>query len=81
MAITLEQLDAVSPQPPPTPAKVDIVPLVIADLEKKAILGLEKYGTPLQANNGRNALIDLYQELLDACCYIRQYLKEQENEQ
>ena len=26
----------------------------------------------------RDALIDLYQELLDGVCYLRQYLEEQE---
>lgn len=30
----------------------------------------------LQANNGRDPLIDLYQELMDAIVYARQYLEE-----
>lgn len=35
-----------------------------------------KYGTPLQANNGRNPLIDAYQEALDLCVYLRQEIEE-----
>lgn len=42
---------------------------VINDLIEKAMDGKEKYGTFLTTNNGRSALIDLYQELLDATLY------------
>jgi len=55
---------------------------VMADIEDRASLGCEKYGTYLQTFNGRDALIDLYQEMLDAVQYLRQridedYLKEE----
>jgi hypothetical protein len=40
----------------------------LARLEK----GLQTYGTPLQPFNGRNALLDLYEEVLDACQYSKQ---------
>lgn len=33
--------------------------------------GREKYGTDLQASNGRDHLVDAYQEALDLCCYLR----------
>lgn len=39
-------------------------------------VGRERYGTPLQAFNGRDAMVDLYQELLDAAVYARQVLAE-----
>jgi hypothetical protein len=32
---------------------------------------------PLQAHNGRNALIDAYQEALDLVVYLRQAIEEQ----
>ena len=38
-------------------------------LEVKAL----GYGTPLKTNNGRNSLVDTYQELLDAIPYMDQY--------
>lgn len=65
------------PQPPPTTGGKEIYALVMADVLSRAIAGREKYGTFLQAHNGRSALVDLYQELLDACMYIRQLLEEE----
>jgi hypothetical protein len=49
---------------------------VADDLEGRKQFGLAKYGTTLQAHNGRDALLDLYDELLDAVCYARQRLIE-----
>ncbi len=42
------------------------------DLFERAEMGQEKYGTYLRVNNGRVALVDLYQELLDAVMYSGQ---------
>lgn len=53
-----------------------IVDLVIADMAEKSERGKAKYGTYLQAHNGRDPLVDCYQELLDACQYMRQVLYE-----
>lgn len=44
---------------------------VIADLEARKQIGLKSYGTLLQPHNGRDMLQDLYEELLDACCYVK----------
>jgi hypothetical protein len=51
--------------------------LVAADLQKRKELGTQRYGTPLQAHNNRNALQDAYEEALDLCVYLRQALEEQ----
>ena len=53
-----------------------IVDLVVEDLEARKRLGIAKYGVPLQAFNGRSALIDAYEEVLDLACYLRQLLEE-----
>ncbi len=45
---------------------------VIADIEARKEIGLKRYGTLLQAFNGRDALLDAYQEALDLCQYLRQ---------
>ena len=45
--------------------------LVIADLEDRLVFGLEKYGTLLQHDNGRDHLVDAYQEVLDLAVYLR----------
>lgn len=52
---------------------------VIADLEKRKEIGLASYGTLLYTNNGRDMLNDLYEELLDACCYIAGVIKERDS--
>ena len=64
------------PQPPPIPSTGDIQKLVIDDMEKRREFGVRKYGTPLQANNGRDALMDAYQEALDLVVYLRQLIEE-----
>lgn len=48
-----------------------------ADIQARKQVGLERYGTLLQAFNGRDALLDAYQEALDLCVYLRQVLEEQ----
>lgn len=58
--------------------KQDVTPLLIADLEARAAVGLKKYGRPLQTHNGRNALLDAYEEALDMALYLKQALMEQE---
>ena len=47
-----------------------------SDFIRRSSQGELKYTYPLQANNGRDALADLYQELLDAVLYAKQLLEE-----
>lgn len=64
-------------QPDPTPNdRPDIQSLVVADIASRREHGIRTYGTALQAFNGRDALQDLYEELIDACMYIRQLIEE-----
>jgi hypothetical protein len=56
----------------------DVQSAVIADIQARRDVGIARYGTPLQPFNGRNALQDLYEELLDAACYAKQKLVETE---
>lgn len=53
--------------------------LVTADLAARKALGTERYGTPLQPHNGRDALRDAYEECLDQACYLRQAIEERHN--
>lgn len=46
--------------------------LVITDALERHQTGVERYGVPLCPHNGRNALVDAYQELLDASVYLWQ---------
>jgi hypothetical protein len=67
-----------TPEPPPKQNEsTPVWELVIADMRERDHVGRAKYGTPLQAGNGRNPLIDAYQEALDLAVYLRQAIKEQ----
>lgn len=66
-------------KPEPDPVKTagrPIWELVIEDMQERDRAGRAKYGTPLQANNGRDALVDAYQEVLDLAVYLRQAIEE-----
>jgi len=61
-------------QPPPVhvPGAASVQDLVIADMIERKAYGLRKHGTPLQVDNGRDALRDAYEEALDLVNYLRQ---------
>lgn len=66
-------------QPAPTEsAGPAIWDLVIADMRARDQVGTARYGTRLRPHNGRDALIDAYQEALDLCCYLRQAIYERD---
>ena len=64
----------------PLPKKGDIViyNLVIDDIIEKAERGKKKYGTYLEANNGRDALQDAYDEAIDLVMYLKQAIVERD---
>jgi len=66
-------------QPSPIPKEtIPVWDLVIEDMKQRDKVGRERYGTPLQTFNGRDALIDAYQEALDLVVYLRQAIEERE---
>jgi NTP pyrophosphatase (non-canonical NTP hydrolase) len=68
---------ATTPEPAPQPnTSRPIWELVQEDMRSRDAAGRAKYKTPLQAFNGRDADVDLYQELLDAVVYQRQKIEE-----
>ncbi len=66
------------PEPPPKPGHGDIWKLVLEDMEARRQMGIAKYGTVLQAGNGRDPLTDAYQEAQDLCVYMRQEIANRE---
>lgn len=72
-------IDAAKKEPPPEDGKGLILPLVINDLESRAEFGFNKYETMLKSHNGRDALMDAYQEALDLVMYLRQEIEERKN--
>lgn len=63
-------------EPPPQPSDGDTWQLVITDMERRRQYGIDKYGQPLQPFDGRDNLIDLYQEILDVAVYARKGIAE-----
>jgi hypothetical protein len=72
-------MDAAKYEPDPKPGREIILNLVLEDLKTRAEHGQKKYGTFLMSHNGRDGMMDLYQELLDAVMYIRQLIEEREH--
>lgn len=68
-------------KPEPAPIRNDqpaVWHLVQKDMLERDNEGRRKYGTPLQPFNGRDALVDAYQEALDLCVYLRQAIFERD---
>jgi hypothetical protein len=84
--------DAATEQPSPIPGQQPVLPTVIRcmemadcreiipDLESRARMGYQRYGTYLMTHNGRDALMDCYQELLDGLMYVHQAMMERNEE-
>jgi hypothetical protein len=72
---------AATPQPAPTgPVHHDdlVTDAVVVDLLARSDFGFRKYGRRLHINNGRDSLMDAYQEALDLCCYLKQAIMERD---
>ena len=54
----------------------DVIGLVLSDMRDRDAVGRQRYGTPLTSGNGRDHLVDAYQELLDASVYLMNELDE-----
>lgn len=68
---------AVSNEPKPTESGTKAVwETVIADMQERDASGLRKYGTRLRPFNGRDSMVDAYQEGLDLVVYMRAKLIE-----
>lgn len=68
----LDSFDAAAVQGVPSEGKERV-----ADLVRRSEEGVKKYGRPLETFNGRNGLVDAYQEVLDLALYLRQCIAEQ----
>lgn len=74
-----DQNRLVTEQPAPVandkPATWD---LVMTDMQDRDGEGRRKYGVPLQPHNGRDSLVDAYQEALDLVVYLRNAIFERD---
>lgn len=68
-------------EPPPKLGQQNVAEAVLRDIQDRVQAGYEKYGTFLQTRNGRDALMDAYQEAIDLVMYLRQAILERDAEQ
>lgn len=67
-------------QPSPTPNHHRATwALVISDMAIRHNIGVSRYGTPLQPNNGRDSLQDAYEEALDLAVYLKNAIIERDS--
>lgn len=67
------------PVPVHQPGSPSMHDLLVAEVEKRKSLGLSRYGTILQAHNGRNAPQDALDEGIDLCVYLMQWVQERQD--
>ena len=77
-SIAMKERPAATPEPQPAGNGAFVLSEVLKDLCARADMGFKKYGTMLRTNNGRDALLDAYQERLDELMYFKQALMERE---
>lgn len=53
---------------------------VVRLINERRELGVKRYGSPLMTHNGRDSLVDLRDELLDALMYVTQAILERDAE-
>lgn len=70
-----------APQPPPHPGHTSVLSVCKELLEQRTATGREKYGTVLEAGNGRDALVDAIQEAGDQFQYLVQLWLERQHEE
>lgn len=66
----------------PTPKPNNTQPIheqVIEDIKLRAEAGKQNYGTYLQVNNGRDSLLDAYEEAQDKALYLKQAILERDD--
>lgn len=65
-------------QPRPTGNGQAVIFEVTDDLMERAKFGCKKYGTLLKTDNGRDALLDAYEEAMDLVMYLKQAIMERD---
>lgn len=64
--------EAAGAQPPPKPGNAPATwDLVVTDMRRRDETGEKRYGVRHQFDNGRDHLVDAYEESLDQSCYLR----------
>ena len=62
-----------------TDTRSEVLPSVLADLNARVTKGAAQYGERLTTHNGRDALLDAYEEALDLALYLKQAILERDD--
>ena len=68
----------IEPAPTSSVRSQSVTDAVLEDLRRRREFGVGKYGTELKSHNGRDPLVDAYQEALDLALYLKQALLERD---
>lgn len=60
----------------PSGSDAPVVDVILQDMAERDQLGRKRYGVPLTAHNGRDPMVDAYQEALDYAVYLMAALDE-----
>jgi hypothetical protein len=69
---------ASEPQPAPEPGQKIVRDFVLKAILERAAVGKVRYGTYLMTHNGRDALVDAFQEAIDLTMYLAQAIMERD---
>ncbi len=69
--------DPETDQPAPKPGGYPVQAVLIEAIRQRMEFGLKKYGRPLETDNGRDPLLDMWEEMMDMISYFTQYVLEQ----
>lgn len=70
--------DSTQPKPARSTISQSVTDAVVADMQTRRETGTKKYGVELLTFNGRDALLEAYQESLDLTMYLKQALMERD---
>ena len=65
-------------QPLPRGGQRCVQDRLIAEIEQRKQLGIQRYGQPLMTGNGRDAVRDAWEEAIDLAAYLTQVMMERE---
>lgn len=71
-------LNSYEPAPKPVADEPAVWDLVMIDIRERDKFGMRKYGQRLTSGDGRDSLVDAYQEALDLVVYLRKAIRERE---
>lgn len=70
--------DSTQPKPVRSVSSQSVTDAVVADMHARRETGTRKYGVELLSFNGRDAILEAYQESLDLTMYLKQALMERD---